>query len=108
MGNGYRGGFLIVSLVSAVWLFPQQRQAWPDTQSQTETWQTVRMDALQVQSLIDSMNEQSKTKYGSSFIVKYHLDLGPLNRVQINPDLLTGVNYIYRLTTITLTGSSGC
>ncbi len=45
------------------------------------------MDPAQVQAIIDNLNEESKKQFASSFILKYYLDLGPLSRVRVNPDL---------------------
>ena len=54
------------------------------------------MDPLRAQGMIDTLNEESKERYGHTFIVKHYLDLGPLNRVQVNPDLWNGLTVTQR------------
>jgi len=64
-----------------------QRDGRPPAWSPTETWQARQLDPAEVQGVVDTLNEEVEKQLGKTFIVKYYLDLGPLNRVQINPDL---------------------
>ena len=66
----------------------QKVDPWRGAMAESRTDRLERpMDPLLVQSTIDGLNEDSNERYGHQFIVKYHLDLGPLNRVQVNPEL---------------------
>ena len=66
----------------------QKVAPWRGAKPESRTDRLERpMDPLLVQSTIDGLNEDSKERYGHEFVVKHYLDLGPLNRVQVNPEL---------------------
>jgi hypothetical protein len=64
-----------------------QKDNRPPGLTQNDSWRSQGLDPSQVEGTINTLNQQTKTRYGKSLIVNYHLDLGPLNRVQLNPDL---------------------
>ncbi len=63
----------------------QERMPWPGSVGEGRLER--RPDHLQVQSIIDNLNEESKKQHGQDFIVEYYLDLGPLSRVKVDPHL---------------------
>jgi len=64
-----------------------QKDNWPPGWTGGEVGLSRRLDSGQVAGIMDILNEEAKTQYGKIFIVKSYLGVGPLNRVQINPDL---------------------
>ncbi len=80
--------FLRVTLstcLSVVSVAAQDRMPWPG--SVPEGWLGHQLDTREVQGIIDSLNEESKKQHGQEYILEYHLDLGPLNRVEVHPKL---------------------
>jgi len=81
----FLGVMIVFGCLSFVPVAGQERMPWPG--SAPEGRLERKLDPLQVQSIVDSLNEESQKQYSEDFIVKYYLDLGPLNRVQVNPQL---------------------
>ena len=79
---------IVVALCLSLAPAAQKTNPWAVAKRETRTERLDRpMDRLQVQSTIDKLNEETKEQFGHTFVVKYYLDLGPLNRVDVNPDL---------------------
>jgi len=78
---------VVVFLLLSTSLCFGQKDRWPPGFDGGESWHSRRLDSGQVAGIIDNLNEEAKTHYGKNFIVKSYLGIGPLNRVQINPDL---------------------
>lgn len=72
-------------LISSLSFGAVQREPWPG--SVPEGRLARQMDPLQVQAIIDNLNDESKKQFGKPYILKYYLDLGPMNRVLVSPDL---------------------
>ncbi|HXK62455.1 MAG TPA: hypothetical protein PLP42_21415 [Acidobacteriota bacterium] len=79
-----------LALLFAVWsslvsIVAQERAPWPGSEPAGRLER--RMDQQQVVGIIDNLNEECGKQHGAELIVKYYFDLGPLNRVQVNPQL---------------------
>jgi len=89
MRSQIRYAVLALSLFPCFPLASAQREPWPG--SVPEGKLARRLDAIQVQAIISNLNEESNKRFAKEFILKYYLDLGPLNRVHVNPDLWKGI-----------------
>ena len=80
---------LALCLIPSLSLGGMQREPWPGSTPQGRLAR--KMDPLQVQAIVDNLNEESKKRHGQAFILKHYFDLGPLNRVQVAPELWKGL-----------------